>query len=230
MGSKHYTRDFLGGHASTVFDILIYDNASRFISLAPKENTIVAWDLEEGVILWKKTHDQKAMAATLSAGMLVLGTQDGEIRVLRLQDGAENARFSAHPHSIHGMVANGSLLVSTDSHGWVKLWAMHGGAGPSFVRQDGRRLYDQAVTHRIVVGDWLVCAGKNGGGERNICGLDCRLKILRLHGDPGDIGTIQDIGAPVARIWGVAQVGTTNLTAVSLMKRGVPMLEIWKNE
>jgi hypothetical protein len=82
------------------------------------------------------------------------------------------------------------------------------------------------VTARCIVDDWLVTAGKMGGGEENMCGLDRRLKIWKIHDH--DFGPAEEVGLPMVMIWAIVGLKSSRSIAISVMKRGRPMLEIWK--
>lgn len=137
---------------------------------------------------------------------------------------AQMIMFNAHEGLINGIVSSDHLFVSTSVDGFAKVWSIHPlDTTPKLERSE--RLYDHAITSRCIFGPWLVTAGKHGGGEANVCGLDHRMKIWRIQ---GEIVAAEEVGLPALVIWTTTSLKSSTAVAVSLMKRGRPTLEIWR--
>ncbi|KAF2152519.1 WD40 repeat-like protein [Myriangium duriaei CBS 260.36] len=228
-GSTNYRHDFLGGHSSTIFDIKPFAEGTRFVSMAPRYQSLAAWDVVSGTMLWTNTQDSDVFSIAIAHERVVFGREDGVIKIARLEDGMELAAFNAHKGLINGIIFSNNLFISTDVYGFAKVWSMPAGdVSLQLVRSE--KLYDHAVTARCMLGSWLVTAGKHGGAADNVCGLDYRMKICKVHGDEqGDgLESPREIGLPVMVIWGIASLHSLRSVATAVMKRGRPVLEIWK--
>jgi WD40 repeat protein len=145
-----------------------------------------------------------------------------------------------------GPVINGLLLVppspntkadilSTDTNGFVKLWCFSGSnsSNPYELQLISQyRLFDHAITcSAITINEkWFVAGGKDGGEESNVCGLEGRVRALRLDSFEGkDKAVIKELGYPSLTVWKMKsfKVDRGERLVVSLMKKGRAWLEIW---
>jgi len=133
--------------------------------------------------------------------------------------------FEAHAGLINGLIFSDGLLISTGVDGFAKVWSIPTSNTP-FELVGSEKLYDHAVTGRYLLSNWLITAGKHGGEEENVCGLDNRLKIWKIRGE--EIGPAEEFGLPAPKIWGIAGLVSSKSIAVSVMKKGRPMLDIWR--
>lgn len=76
----------MGGHSATIFDIKACDDGKRFVS-ADYEGAVCAWNLTNGSMLWTVKSDAMLFGLAVEEQTVALGRKDGDIRLLRLQDG-----------------------------------------------------------------------------------------------------------------------------------------------
>lgn len=131
---------------------------------------------------------------------------------------AQLAAFDGHSKIVNGLIFYRNLLVSTGTDGWAKVWSIE-----SYQLERIMRLHDHAIVTRGMLGPWLVTGGKDGGGEEDVCGLDCSVRRWKVDGQ--DAATVNDIGPPAVVVWGL--VCLNDRIVVSLMRRGKPTVEIW---
>ncbi|KAH8596006.1 WD40-repeat-containing domain protein [Bisporella sp. PMI_857] len=239
IGSDSYSQEFLGGHCKTVFRMQSYDNGNRFVSAA-WEGTISAWDLSSRKNVWKVKQDGEVYSFTIGEGVVIVGRRNGVIKVLKLEDGlreachsaqtdadinglrTEIAAIEAHEKVVNGLLVYQNRLISTGADGFAKVWLVSA-SKELYTFERGIRLYDHAVTSRCLLGPWLISAGKDGGGEENVCGLENRMKACRIDGTETNV---LELGMPVVKVWSIATLEGVGKTVLILMKKGKPTLEI----
>lgn len=89
------------------------------------------------------------------------------------------------------------------------------------------KLHDHAVVARCMLGPWLITGGKEGGGDDNVCGIDCTVKVSKI--DSSDSQDIREIGTRSVVVWKIASLESAGKFVSLLMKRGRPTLEIWES-
>lgn len=89
------------------------------------------------------------------------------------------------------------------------------------------KLHDHAIVTRCMLGPWLITGGKEGGGEDNVCGLDCSRKAMRIDGSDSEV--FRELGMPVVMVWAAASSEALGRVVFSLRQRGRPTLEIWES-
>lgn len=125
-------------------------------------------------------------------------------------------------------------ILSTDTHGFVKLWRFSTSSNsPCTLELVGQhKLFDHAIICRTLTagGKWLLAGGKEGGREENVCGLDGRLRALKLDSLGGEGKTeVKELGEPSLVIYDMKCVGKGEgeRLVVSLMRKGRAWLEVW---
>ena len=86
IGAAGYQRTFLQNDYD-IFDIQSYENGTRFITISPDECSIAAWDVNTGLMFWRKIQHSEPYSFVISNGKAILGLHDGKIKILRLEDG-----------------------------------------------------------------------------------------------------------------------------------------------
>ncbi|KAF2151538.1 WD40 repeat-like protein [Myriangium duriaei CBS 260.36] len=225
IGSASYRRSFRGGHDGTVFNVQSYDKGKRFVSAAPKGNTTAAWDVNTGTMLWQNRQDSPVYSLAISNGRAIVGRQDGGITILDLEDGAGIVAFKAHANLINSLNISQNRLISTATDGMAKMWLLFS-SDMTFRLERSQQMYDLAVTSASMLKEWLVTAGKRAGEAQGICGLDMQLKLWAVHNEHSE--PFVKVGIAVPRIWGLTRMGESESVAISTMKRGIPVLEVWR--
>jgi len=137
---------------------------------------------------------------------------------------SEIASIEAHSKVINGLIFYQNYLLSTGTDGFLKFMSVSD-SEESYNLEKEIKLFDHAITARCVFNDWLVAAGKEGGGEENVCGLDNRIKTLKI-GVNNNVQIIE-LGLPVVQVWSLVALERFGKVIAVVRRRGIPMLEIW---
>jgi len=113
--------------------------------------------------------------------------------------------------------------MTTGTDGFAKVWLAAASKGTCTLDREVR-FHDHSVIDRCMLGPWLLTTGKDGGGERDVCGLDSRLKSWNI-GENNCL--VVELLQPVVAIWSVVTLESLGKVVLALMKKSRPTLEIW---
>lgn len=115
------------GHAGAIRAIVFWSNGTQIIS-AGVDKTVRVWNTDNTQVVRKLDLDAPATALALANNdsVLAIGTQDGVIRLVNPNDGAETGRFLGHKGEITGLdIANNlQFVASSSADGTARVWEL----------------------------------------------------------------------------------------------------------
>lgn len=115
------------GHAGAVRAIAYWSNGTQIIT-AGLDKTVRVWSVETAQVVRKVDLDSPATALALANNdsVLVVGSQDGLIRLINPNDGTESGRLLGHKGEITGLdVANNlQFVASSSADGTARVWEL----------------------------------------------------------------------------------------------------------
>ncbi|HVR31394.1 MAG TPA: BTAD domain-containing putative transcriptional regulator, partial [Acidimicrobiia bacterium] len=113
---------------------LAVDLVGGRLAMAGRHEQLQVWDVESRSLLWSRPlSSTRTLAVSPGSEVLALAGDDGRVRLLDLDDGAEVMVLTGHQAGVYdlGFVPDGDRLVSVGNDGETRVWDITPGGSPA---------------------------------------------------------------------------------------------------